>query len=289
MYESIKAEILKETGRNTITDREIDIIRRDSGRKEVNKIKGYMKKVGVEKILSEFGTFFFLKYKSILKMNIEKQMIFRYIYLCTFSRYDGKIEYGNAKGDGKLARLKDLQEILKLSRREAMYVRKVFIESGLIIVNEDKTISVNLEYAFKGKMEKKKELKGNVIRMFEEAIRELYEKSDPREHKRLALLVELLPHINFTHNIICSNPTEKNIELVNPFTLKEVMEIAEYSNITKFRKELLNVTVNGELAMKITETKYGKFIYVNPRIFYKGNSYEDLKACTNEFKVKKQE
>ena len=67
------------------------------------------------------------------------------------------------------------------------------------------------------------------------------------------------------------------------------MEIAEYSNITKFRKELLNVTVNGELAMKITETKYGKFIYVNPRIFYKGNNYEDLKACTNEFKVKKQE
>ena len=289
MYESIKAEILKETGRNTITDREIDIIRRDSGRKEVNKIKGYMKKVGTEKILGEFGAFFFLKYKSILKMNIEKQMIFRYIYLCTFSRYDGKIEYGNAKGDGKLAKLKDLQEILKLSRREAMYVRKVFVENGLIIVNEDKTISVNLEYAFKGKMEKRKELKGNVIRMFEEAIRELYEKSDPREHKRLALLVELLPYINFTHNIICSNPTEKNIELVNPFTLKEVMEIAEYSNITKFRKELLNVTVNGELAMKITETKYGKFIYVNPRIFYKGNSYEDLNACTNEFKVKKQE
>ena len=99
-----------------------------------------------------------------------------------------------------MARLKDLQEILRLSRREAMYVRKVFVENGLIIVNKDKTISVNLEYAFKGKMEKKKELKGNVIRMFEEAIRELYEKSDPREHKRLALLVELLPHINFTHN-----------------------------------------------------------------------------------------
>ena len=289
MYESIKAEILKETGRDTITDREIDIIRRDSGRKEANKINGYIKKVGAEKIISEFGTFFFLKYKSILKLNIEKQMIFRYIYLCTFSRYDGKIEYGNAKGDGKLARLKDLQEILKLSRREAMYVRKVFVENGLIIVNEDKTISVNLEYAFKGKMEKKKDLKGNVIRMFEEAIRELYEKSDPREHKRLALLVELLPHINFTHNIICSNPMEKNIELVNPFTLKEVMGIAEYSNITKFRKELLNVTVNGELAMKITETKYGKFIYVNPRIFYKGNSYKDLKSCVNEFKVKKQE
>ena len=34
-------------------------------------------------------------------------------------------------------------------------------------------------------------------------------------------------------------PEEKNIEMVNPLTLKEVMELAEYSHITKFKKELL--------------------------------------------------
>ena len=65
------------------------------------------------------------------------------------------------------------------------------------------------------------------------------------------------------------------------------MRIAEYKNLTRFKRDLLNLTVNEELAVKITETKYGKFVYVNPRIFYKGNNADDLKSCMNEFKIKK--
>jgi hypothetical protein len=122
----------------------------------------------------------------------------------------------------------------------------------------------------------------------EEGIREIYEKAKPREHRRLALLMELLPYINFSHNIVCNNPNEKDIDKVDPFNLTEVMELAKYTNLTKFKRDLLNLTVNEELVIKITETKNGKFIYVNPRIFYKGNNVNDLKACMNEFRVKKQ-
>jgi hypothetical protein len=182
--------------------------------------------------------------------------------------------------------VKNLPEVLGLSEREARNTKNALIENELIFINEDKTISVNPKYAIKGGTGRK-ELRGSV-RAMEEGIREIYEKAKPREHRRLALLMELLPYINFSHNIVCNNPNEKDIDKVDPFNLTEVMELAKYTNLTKFKRDLLNLTVNEELVIKITETKNGKFIYVNPRIFYKGNNVNDLKACMNEFRVKKQ-
>ena len=286
MYKDTRKKIYEELGEE-VSGEALHIAFKDKGEKRVNQLKGYRKKTEFEKLIGEFGEFYFLRYENILKGNIGKQMLTRSIYLCTLANYDGILVYGNAKGENKFVKEKDLQEILGLGRSETMNTKRDIIkENKIFLVKEDKTIMMNPEYFLKGKVEEKKELKG-AIRVFKEAIEELYKKSKPREHKRLALLIDLLPYVNFTHNVICNNPSEKEIERIDPLTLKEVMEIAEYSNVTKFKKELLNVTVNGELAMKITETKYGKFIYVNPRVYYKGGNFEDLKACSNEFRIKK--
>lgn len=266
----------------------VEDIYKNAADRGTNQQNGYRKKKGFEKLISEFGEFYFLRYRNLLNENIEKQIATRSIYLCTFANYDGILVYGNAKGENKFVRRKDLPEILGLKKTElANTMNKMFKTYELFFEKEDERIEMNREYFLKGKVDDKEDLKG-AIRVFNEAVRELYMKSSPKEHKKLFLLFKLLPHINFTHNVVCSNPEEKNIELVDPLTLKEAMGLVKYSHITKFKKELLDMTVNGELVAKITETKYGKFIYVNPRIFYSGNKYEDLKACANEFRVKKQ-
>lgn len=287
MYQNIRDEILKETGSESLaTDREIDIIRRDSGRKETKRLNYISNQSEIAKIIREFGGFYFQKYEYVLKLELEKQFLTRYIYLCTYIDYEGRLRFKSANNKGKLITVKDLPKVLGLSEREARNTKNALVEHELIFINKDKTINVNPKYAIKGGMSRK-ELRGSV-RAMEEGIREIYEKAKPREHRRLALLMELLPYINFSHNIVCNNPNEKDIEKVDPFNLTEVMELAKYTNLTKFKRDLLNLTVNEELVIKITETKHGKFIYVNPRIFYKGNNVNDLKSCINEFKVKKQ-
>ena len=253
MYQNIRDEILKETGSESLaTDREIDIIRRDSGRKEVKRLNYISNQSEIAKIIREFGGFYFQKYEYVLKLELEKQFLTRYIYLCTYIDYEGRLRFKSANNKGKLITVKDLPKVLGLSEREARNTKNALVEHELIFINKDKTINVNPKYAIKGGMSRK-ELRGSV-RAMEEGIREIYEKAKPREHRRLALL----------------------------------MELAKYTNLTKFKRDLLNLTVNEELVIKITETKHGKFIYVNPRIFYKGNNVNDLKACINEFRVKKQ-
>jgi hypothetical protein len=262
-----------------------DIYKR-AGEKEVKKQEYIRNNSDVAKIIREFGGFYFNKYENVLKLELEKQFLTRYIYLCTHIDYEGKLRFKSANNKGKLIMVKDLPKVLGLSEREARNTKNALVENELIFINADKTISVNPKYAIKGGTGRK-ELRGSV-RAMEEGIREIYEKAKPREHRRLALLMELLPYINFSHNIVCNNPNEKDIDKVDPFNLTEVMELAKYTNLTKFKRDLLNLTVNEELVIKITETKNGKFIYVNPRIFYKGNNVNDLKACMNEFRVKKQ-
>ena len=287
MYRETRKKIFDALGEE-VSGEALQIAFVDKGEKKVNQLKGYRKKNEFDKLIGEFGEFYFLRYENILKEDIERQIATRGIYLCTFANYDGILVYGDAKGEGKYVKRKDLQEILGLKKSgSADTVNKIFKKYELFFEKEDESIGMNPKYFLKGKIDNKKELGGST-RVFNEAMMELYKKSTPKEHKKLFLLFKLLPHINFAHNIVCSNPSEKNIELVNPLTLKEVMELAEYSHITKFKRELLDMTVNGELVAKITETKYGKFVYVNPRIYYKGKSFESLNACSNEFRVKKQ-
>lgn len=287
MYENIRNTILKETGRESqITDREIDIIRKDSGRKEVERITYCRAKSKFERLISEFGEFYFCRYGNLLKLKIERQMVIRFIYLCTFANYDGKIEYGSAKGDGKLARLKDLQEILGLSRRETMYTQKVLIENKLILVNEDKTISISPQYAIKGKVKRRKALEKSV-RVFEEGMQQLYKMAKPTEHKKLAILIELLPHINYDHNVVCFNPAERELSNIERMTLKDICVAIGYdeTNSSRLKRELLRMKVGGKPVVMISLVENKHCVFINPQIYYKGHNDESLEHLMGIFKM----
>lgn len=237
-------------------------------------------------ILHNLGHFYFNFYKK-LPSKLDKQYIFRFIYLCTYLKYgDNRLMRKVKQNKYELIKVSDLMDLLKLSRREFFRTKNELESNNLITINEDKTVSMNNKVSFIGKVDKNN--KQEYSRIFKEAIQELYNNSTAREHKRLALFIELLPFIHYKYNIICKNPKCELMQDVEPFTIQELRDFTNsYSgkNITRFKNQLLNIFVNNEKAMMMIEDYEKKFLIVNPRIYYKGNNIDDLAYLINLFKI----
>ena len=227
----------------------------------------------------EIGSFYFNYYKRF-KPTIPTQYIFRFIYLCCFMDYDNNLIWGESK---QYMSEKDMQEVLKLAKTEFYTTKKTLLKNDLIQIVDD-SVKINKLYSIKGGINKNKKVE--IVRMFENTIKDLYEKSLPREHKNVGILIKLLPFVNFRYNILCSNPREENLENIIALANKDLIEILDISKPTQLK--LLKIKVNKEPAFIKVDNCYLKNVYViNPKIYYKGNDIDDLAGVINLFKVKK--
>lgn len=123
--------------------------------------------------------------------------------------------------------------------------------------------------------------------MFNNAIKELYETALPKEHKKLALLIDILPYVNLKYNIICKNIEEESIENIKSYTLKELCEIINYdkTHSSRLKSDLLKLKVNNQKVVAITNTSDTEIITINPIVYYKGTDLDDLEYLINIFKV----
>ena len=230
-----------------------------------------------KELLDKFGAFYFNYYK---RLNITRQYLFRFIYLCTYMNYNNLLSDGR-----KLYKSKDLKMLLKLSNTEYKRTEKYLLENKLIIYTDSDNIEINNKFCVKGKINKNKNVE--VIRVFDDAIRELYENSLPREHKKIALLLEILPYINYKYNVVCKNPKETNIELIEPLKMTDICKILDYdvTNASKLKKSLFSLTVGNEYVVGMFEKGCGKAIYVNPRVYYKGGDNEGINFLSDMFNI----
>ena len=231
------------------------------------------------------GNFYFLFYK-LIKKGIERQYIIRFLYLCTYMDYENKLLFGNGLEENKYMREKDLQEVLRLSKREVTRTKKCLIENQFIIINKNKTIQVNEKYCLKGKIPNNKK-KSQKVRIFESGLKELYEKAKPREHKKLSLLIELLPYINLKFNIICENPQCEKMEEVKPMNLTKITKLLNFSTSQKLKAGLSNISIQDEKAIGMFTIGNKSMILINPKIYYKGTKIEDIQYLLNLFKLYK--
>lgn len=240
------------------------------------------------KIDDMYGSFYFLFY-NLISNNIEKQYIFRFLYLCTFMDYENHLLFGSSKKENKYMIEKDFKEVMKLGKTEANKTKLAFIDNELMFINDDGYLQINDKYCLKGKIEKGKK-KESKIRVFETAIKELYEKAMPREHKKLTLLITILPYINYYHNVVCHNPTCEFRNQLKIINLKDICEMVKYSDshISRLKKELLALRVGGELVVMFNETDNAKFITINPRVYYKAgaSSVEYLDCIAGGFEYR---
>ena len=268
----------------TLSIEDVIIIEEERNKKGYTK---YLKNKDVFNMMIEnnFGGFYFAKYDKLLKLDLESQYRVRFFDLCTHMDYDNKLKFGNGIGDGKLMLEKDLSEVLRLSQNETIRTKKALIKANLITIEEDKSISINKEYVVKGKINKR-DLRRS-IRVMEYGFREIYTKANAREHKRLDVLIKVLPYVNYNHNILCKNPSEEDISKIEPLNLSELCDIVGYdvTNHSKLKSDLLKLKVDGMNAILFVLKGKELHIYINPCIYYKGKNIDNLKALMNMFRV----
>ncbi len=227
-----------------------------------------------------FGSFYFNNYNKLLAKNLESQMLFRFTYLCTFLDYENNLRYGASNG---IMLEKDLQEVLKLSERETRNTKNALIKTNLLL-SQNKELSINKNFCSKGETKKLFTEKG-VIRMFEEGIKKLYEGSQPRDHKKVGVLLKILPYLHIETNVLCHNPNEEDIELIKPLTLTEMANILGFSTTQKLKKGLFDLKIDDTPVIMNSIINNVRKIVVNPQVYYKGSNIEQMKGLINLFKV----
>lgn len=222
-------------------------------------------------IKERYGSFYFSYYNKLLNM-LKPQYLTRALYLCSYMNYDNLLVEG--KTHHKPIYESDLIRIWNISRAEMFNTKKELIDLGILIVNENKTLSISENFCKKGEL--MKNIKDEKARIFNDAIREIYEKAKPSEHKKLALLYKMLPYINLKWNMVCSNIDEEIKDLVQPIDVKTLCKLLNQSNVTKLKKDLLSLTVNGRPVVLMASVMNKSIILINPSVYYKGTRLEDV-------------
>lgn len=257
---------------------EEQVVEKEAQNQEKERISNLLRQKDLlkEYMKEQYGAFYFSYYNKLLD-KLKPQYLTRALYLSSFMNYDNVLVEGATRH--KIIYEEDLQRIFRLSRTETFKTKKELMDIGFLIINENKTLYINEEMCKKGDVCKSK--KSSKARIFNEAIKEMYENSVPTEHRKLALLFKLLPYINLKHNIVCDNITEEIRELVTPLSLKTICEILDQKNITRFKKDLLSITVKGKPAVMIISVLDKNAVLINPSVYYKGTRLEDVEDIEN--------
>jgi hypothetical protein len=223
-----------------------------------------------------FGeTFVFLLYENfnLLLDNLDQADITRYMYIGSFCKNDGYLKHDN----NKLIDTKALTILLYLSKSECNKLLKKLINLGLLI--KDKYgYKVSSEFFHKGEKKKYKHPSNKLMteqyfRLYINGIRNIYENTESREHKKVAILFKLVFNIHPKNNIICRYPDKELSHEFQPLNLKQIAEIVGYSDSNKMKEALLSFKINNKYIFMKCEVGTGKnkknMFIVNPAILYR--------------------
>lgn len=205
------------------------------------------------------------KYGEKLFPNISAANLTRLMYVATFCNKDNSI-----------MNTADLRQKMKLNRaRWSEFWNEM--TSNDILYEQNGVVFINSKFVVNGKSNTDE----NYTRLFCEYIRQLYENCDSTSaHKQLSYIFKIIPFINRRTNIVCKNPIEQNEDMIQTMRLGDFCEIFGYNknNARRLAKELLNIRVNGELAVgffvpNLDEKTWQ--IVVNPKLYF-GGKYDIL-------------
>ncbi|HSQ89457.1 hypothetical protein [Romboutsia sp.] len=257
----------------------------------------------VEHIQENEGSFVHLIYKyrkpimdtlqAKCKGNKADIHIIRYIQLATYSTFGGKL-FDDNRNEIKRSSLSKIWDTT--SRNSVNETYKLLIECGYIYETEEGYIMISEDLIVKGAIEDFKKLKKDdadltYTRLFTKNIQTMYEGTEPKARKQLATLFKILPYINFTHNVLCMNPTEvdhKKLDMLSWSDVARICGVDENKNLTRFKNELYKLKVNDRYVIgqfTSSDSKNNYKICVNPKVYYSGNDIEDLKALYRLFEM----
>lgn len=216
------------------------------------------------------------------ELNLDRSNISRVIYLSTFIDFKNRNENLLVKHSENYTvqpmNKKDIKKVLGLKDRSFRDFMVSMKDANLIWEVEDK-FYINNDYFSKGKCTFNKK---EYTRIFINTTRKLYENCNPRKHKQLSYIFQLIPFMNYELNILCRNPKETDFTKLEKLSLLDVCEIlgvsTEKHTMRKFRDELLKFEVSMDdkkyflLSYAKIKNGYGikDYFLINPLISWGG-------------------
>lgn len=220
----------------------------------------------------KYGTFFLNYYSDMLEM----EHLFRIIYLFTFAREDYILYIDKKRMD-----LKDVKKILGIKNRSDSNKVITYLLDNSIIQVYNSYIKVNnkfyhrgFTYDYRNKVVKNEKVREGCVRMFDAAIKNLYDIVKPRQHKTVDKLIKLLPYVNVKYNILVNKAdvNNKDRDSLNQLSKKDIAEILEHKSNADLEISKLYLTLSGEkepIFTKCNNKVYGTFYIINPRFMFK--------------------
>lgn len=197
----------------------------------------------------------------------------RLVYLATFMDYD----YILKSRDTHLT-VDDLPKLLEVSKKTFNRLWEK-IQGRYITESEDGSLTVVSGF-LRGKQ---KRIEERLTKVFIQKPQALYRNTPKSKRRLLGYVFQLLYHVNVQYNILAKNPLESELELVEPITVKEFAAMIGYdeSQVSRLEKAYSDVAFmcDGRLQHFCAFVDHGgnaegRFVVINPRIFYAGKCHE---------------
>lgn len=225
------------------------------------KLHGREKKSEVykENYYNPFGGYIFINDENILKSNIQYDMFFRFLYLCTYMNYDGYLMDPTQRANRKIHYEDINNKILHLKDSTFYKIVGFLTKNNFITITKDDLIIINRDYATKGFNNYK-----NRIKIFQDEFRKLYCSTPINRHRKSGELLCLY------------------LELKEQKFKKSMKELSRLlgtnnSNTTRLKKDINDVEIN------ILKTNDDNINMFNPAIVYRGGLSGELKRSLEEY------
>lgn len=235
------------------------------------------KGLGIREKYKEHGSFVWLLYNAgkALDLGIAPDDLTRLIFISTYMDYNNRLMLA----ENRLMRKSDVQKILKTSEKTFYRFWKAITDVGLLEVQTDtEELYLNTEIFRRGSAIKNEDV--DRVRLYRRSIRTLYNQAKVREHKLLSYLFQAIPFVNINYNIICHNPTETDLDLIEPMTMGDYCNIIGYSadNCRRLKTLLKKLMLNKTIVFSFVDNANGLFCYINPNVYYAGNNWDKVEV-----------
>jgi hypothetical protein len=203
----------------------------------------------------------------------------RLMFIGTYVAWDtGRLQSGK-----HVIRKKDLQELLGMSRNKfSEFFKRLQNEDILTEVKETGELFVSQTVFYRGELKK---YPGDLseydyTRVFRQTVRDLYHEYNGRKLGQLAIVYSVLPFLNFDSNVVCYNPEETDLTLLEPMPLNKLAALLGYKDPHKLSRALRGVKLGNQPVFTFAHNPRNykeKRIVANPRVVYAGNG-EELKG-----------
>lgn len=227
---------------------------------------------------NELGHFYFAHEDCI--QNIKPQTLTRLLFLATYMGYNNNLLY---RTERRFLKKSDLPVLLKL-KNNTFYNFWGEVSGKYIFEQLDGSLRMSPLFC-RGKLKQKCDTKnvGGYQQIYIEALRQLYWQTPVSKHCHLGYVFEMLPHINWEYNLLCWNPSEKDLEKVDLMTIDELCTIIGYSKSQRARLwnacQQLKFQDSGRIHNLVSfvlgnDMQIGNMrIFINPRVIYRGSNW----------------